>query len=307
MHLMARVVFMGSPEFAVPALRALTSQHSIVGVVTQPDRPAGRGRSLRPPAVKAAASELGLPIFQPPTLRTSEAMDQLRGWAPELIVVAAFGQILRPNVLLLPPFGCLNVHASLLPRWRGAAPVQAAIAAGDSQTGVTIMKMDEGLDTGPIIAQRSIPIEADDTGGSLTTKLAQLGAELLLETLPGYLGGRLPLRPQDSNLATRAPLLKKQDGLLEFSETAASLERRVRALLPWPGALVYLQQERIGVLRAHAIDGRAAPSARLVVQGLPALGTAEGILVLDELRPPGRKTMSGSAFLAGARDWLAPT
>src|SRR5581483_10813336 len=194
MHLMTRIVFMGSPDFAAPSLQALARHYHIVGVVTQPDRQAGRGREMKSPPIKKLALELGLPIIQPEKLRDPSAMDQLRLWAPDLIVVAAFGQILRPEVLALPPRGCVNVHASLLPRWRGAAPIQAALLAGDSQTGVTIMLMDKGVDTGAIISQSAIPIETDDTGGSLFEKLSRLGADLLIETLPRYISGEL--RPQ---------------------------------------------------------------------------------------------------------------
>src|SRR5512142_279203 len=201
---MPRVVFMGSPEFATPILRGLAEKFQVVGVATQPDRPAGRGRQLTPPAVKVLAQELGLPLIQPPKLRAPEAMEQLRAWQPDLIVVAAFGQILRKDVLWLPRFGCINVHASLLPRWRGAAPIQAAILAGDEQTGVTIMQMDEGVDTGPTLAQQALPIGPDDTTGSLAGQLSALGEGLLLETLPGYLSGEIKPRPQKSEGATYA-------------------------------------------------------------------------------------------------------
>src|SRR5512139_2910075 len=177
-----RIVFMGSPDFSLPTLRALAEQYPIAGVVTQPDRPAGRGRTLTPPPVKQLAVELGLPIIQPRRLRQPEAMEQLLAWAPDLIVVAAFGQILRPEVLELPAHGCINVHASLLPRWRGAAPIQASLLHGDRETGVTIMVMDPGIDTGPIMAQRSLRIDPDDTAGSLSNRLSQLGADLLIDT-----------------------------------------------------------------------------------------------------------------------------
>ena len=190
MHFMTRIVFMGSPDFAVPTLRTLVGKsgdavppYDVVGVVTQPDRPSGRGRELTSPPVKKLAVDLGLTVIQQ-KLRSPEAMDQMRKWEPDLIVVAAFGQILRPDILALPPLGCINVHASLLPRWRGAAPIQAALMAGDAGTGVTIMMMDPGVDTGGAISQRAIPIEAEDTGGTLVGKLSLLGAELLSETLP---------------------------------------------------------------------------------------------------------------------------
>src|SRR5512133_3626044 len=181
---MTSVVFMGSPDFSLPALRALANAYDVVGVVTQPDRASGRGRELKAPPVKTLALGLGIPVMQPEKLRLPEAMEQLRAWNPELIVVAAFGQILRKDVLDLPRFGCINVHASLLPRWRGAAPINAAILHGDEETGITIMKMDVGLDTGPMLRQKSIRLTRDDTAGSVTESLARLGADLLLETLP---------------------------------------------------------------------------------------------------------------------------
>ena len=205
-----RVVFMGSPDFAVPALEGLAGQYKLAGVVTQPDRPAGRGGTLKPPAVKKAALHLGIPVIQPEKVRNPEAMNQLREWAPDLIVVAAFGQILRPEVLDLPPFGCVNIHGSLLPRGRGAAPIQAAILAGDRETGITIMKMDPGVDTGPMLSQRAIPILPEDTAGTLFEKLAPLGAELLLETLPRYLSGELKPQSQPTEGVTYAPMLKKK-------------------------------------------------------------------------------------------------
>src|SRR5574338_773945 len=188
---MTTVVFMGSPDFALPTLRALAQNYTVVGVVTQPDRASGRGREVKAPPVKTLALEFGIPVMQLEKLRQPEAMEQLRRWAPDLIVVAAFGQILKKDVLELPRFGCINVHASLLPRWRGAAPINAAILHGDQETGVTIMQMDVGLDTGPMLRQRPIPITHEDTAGSLFEKLSTIGAELLIETLPDYLSGSL--------------------------------------------------------------------------------------------------------------------
>jgi methionyl-tRNA formyltransferase len=304
MNMPPRVVFMGSPEFALPALAALAGQYPVVGVVTQPDRPAGRGGQLTPPPVKLLAVQLGLPVIQPPRLRQPEAMEQLSRWAPELIVVAAFGQILKPEVLDLPPHGCLNVHASLLPRGRGAAPIQAAILAGDAQSGVTIMKMDPGMDTGDILAQRSLPILPADTAASLSERLAALGAELLIETLPAYLAGQAAPRPQDPELVTYAPRLKKEDGRLDFLQPAETLERQVRAFYPWPGAFTAWQGGILKVLRAHALpEHPAQPGQAAVFQGLPAFGTGRGLLVLDEVQPAGKKPMSGEVFLRGAREW----
>jgi methionyl-tRNA formyltransferase len=300
-----RIVFMGSPEFAVPTLSRLAQYHEVVGVVTQPDRPAGRGQTLTPPPVKILAKELGLPLIQPARLRQPEAMDQLMAWAPDLIVVAAFGQILRPQVLDLPPLGCINVHASLLPRWRGAAPVNAAILHGDTHTGVTIMRMDPGIDTGPILSQRTEPILPDDTTPVLSERLSLLGADLLLETLPGYIHGNIQPQLQDDNLATYAPMLKKEDGLLDFTQTAVQLERCVRAFQPWPGVYLEWSGGPLKILSASATDVSIdiPPGQRLVHQGMPAVQAADGLLVLEEVKPANKKSMPGKVFLQGARNW----
>lgn len=300
------IVYMGSPEFALPSLRSLAERYTIAGVVTQPDRPSGRGQVLTPPPVKVFAMEIGAPIIQPSRLREPEAMEQLKSWQPDLIVVAAFGQILRQDVLDLPRYGCINVHASLLPRWRGAAPIQAAILAGDDQTGVTIMRMDAGVDTGDILSQRATPILPEDTTGSLTIRLAQTGADLLIETLPGYLAGEVTPRPQNHDQATRAPMLKKEDGRLNFQRSAVELSRLVRAFNPWPGAFYYWQNQLLKIHWAHPVDlENAVPEKTYVVSGLPAMGTANGLLVFDEVQPAGKKVMPGDVFLRGARDWGA--
>jgi methionyl-tRNA formyltransferase len=230
-------------------------------------------------------------------------MARLRDWNPDLIVVAAFGQILRPEVLDLPRHGCINVHASLLPRWRGAAPIQAAILAGDAETGITIMKMDPGVDTGPLLSRRSLPIAPDDTAGTLFEKLAPLGAGLLLETLPAYLSGDLLPQPQEEDQASYAPMLKKEDGLLDFTHPAGDLARRVRAFHPWPGASMAWRGGRLKIQRARPESGKAAPGETLTFRGWPAVGTADGLLVLEQVQPAGKKPMSGKAFLAGERNW----
>lgn len=299
-----RVVFMGSPDFAVPALKRMAEKFAVVGVVTQPDRPAGRGRTLMAPPVKVMAQELGLPLLQPEKLRQPEVFQQLSRWEPDVIVVAAFGMILRKEVLELAPFGCINVHASLLPRWRGAAPIQACLLAGDLETGITIMKLDAGVDTGPLLSQKSIQIGKLDTGGSLFNKLAELGGELLLDTLPAYLKGKIVPQPQDEKLATYAPMIKKEEGLLDFTEPAESLIRRVCAFNPWPGAYMLLNGQPLKIHVAHMESGPSHPAKRSILKGNPAISTSAGVLVLDEVQPPGRKTMTGKAFLAGARDWL---
>ena len=303
---MSRIVFMGSPEFALPVLRRLAEHYSIVGVVTQPDKPAGRGRVLTSPPVKNLASELNLPVIQPRRLSDPEAMQRLRIWAPDLIVVAAFGQILRQTVLDLPRCGCVNVHASLLPRWRGAAPIQAAISNGDEQSGITIMLMDAGVDTGPILSQASIPITSDDTAGSLAPKLSELGAILLMDTLLRYLDGTLRPQPQDGSLATYAPMIEKETGNLDFSLPAEDLERKIRAFNPWPGAFTLWKGQVLKLHRAHVVHLPSDTAGKMVIhQGLPAFTTGDGILVVDELQPAGKHVLNGRAFLLGARDWGA--
>ena len=298
-----RIIFMGSPDFAVPALQALAEHYTVCGVVTQPDRPSGRGMTLSPPPVKAAALELGLAVIQPEKLRSPEAFQQLVDWSPDLIVVAAFGQILRQNVLDMPKYGCVNIHASLLPRHRGAAPIQAAILAGDAQTGITIMRMEAGLDTGPMLSQQAIPIQPTDTGGSLFTKLSALGAELLLQTLPGFLSGEIQPQPQPEEGASYFGMIKKEDGLLDFNLPAADLERKIRAFSPWPGTYLQWRGAPLKILRAHVSAGQFAVGRHLVAETLPAVSTSQGLIVFDELQPAGKKPMPGKAFLSGVRDW----
>ncbi len=299
------MVFMGSPEFALPCLEALAGNYPVVGVVTQPDRPAGRGRTLSPPAVKTFAQARGIPVIQPRRLKESQAIEQLHAWKPALIVVAAFGQILPSAVLELPAFGALNVHASLLPRWRGAAPVQAAILHGDETTGITIMQMDPGLDTGPILSQVSEPIRSGDTGASLSQRLADLGARALLEAIPPYLSGELQPAPQDDRRATYAPMLKKSDGELDLKQPAEVLARRVRAFNPWPGAFTTWQGQLLKIHQAHAVTAQVnlAPGTTTLHHDQPALSTGAGLLVLDEVQPAGKKPMPGKVFLRGARLW----
>ena len=298
-----RIVFMGSPDFSLPSLRSLAQTYQVIGVVTQPDRASGRGRELKAPPVKLLAQELNIPVIQPQKLREPEAKQQLQAWSPDLIVVAAFGQILKKDVLDMPRYGCINIHASLLPRWRGAAPINAAVLAGDEETGVTIMKMDVGLDTGPMLGMKSIRIKPDDTAGSLFEALSTLGADLLIETLPAYMDGKLIPQPQPEEGVTYAPMLKKENGLLDFNQPAVDLERRVRAMNPWPGAWFEWNGAMLKVHKAHVGQGKAGAGKRWVEQDQPAVGAGGGVLILDEVQPPGKKPMSGKSFLAGARNW----
>lgn len=297
------IVFMGSPDFAIPSLVKLADNFEIAAVITQPDRQAGRGRSLTPPPVKAKALELGLEVFQPTSLRSPEAFKQLESYAPDLIVVAAFGQILKAKVLELPKFGCINVHASLLPRWRGASPINAAILHGDQEAGVTIMMMEAGLDTGPILAKRAVPIDPETNAGELSDQLAEMGGDLLVDMLPDYLAGKITPTPQDNSLSTYAPMLSKQDGLLDFNETAEALARKVRGFYPWPGTFMTWKDQPLKVHKAQAVSKSGQPGQHTVYESNPAVFAAEGLLVLEEIQPAGKRRMDGSTFLNGARDW----
>ena len=298
---------MGSPEFALPSLDALSANHELdlVGVLTQPDRPAGRGRKLRSSSVKQRCNELGVSIYQPESLKSPDIVPFLQALNADLIIVAAYGMILPPELLDLPKFGSINVHASLLPRWRGAAPIQAAIHAGDSDTGVTIMKMDTGLDTGPILSQRRIAIHSSDTGGKLSERLADQGAELLLETIPGYISGELHPHKQDENKATFAPMLKKSDGRLDFKRPAFELERQIRAFDPWPSSYIEWGNKRVRIHKADALsDSNLEPGVVGKIEDTPAIGANPGTLLLHIVQPAGRNKMPGEDFIRGAGGFL---
>lgn len=305
---MARVVFMGTPEFSVPALQALLASQSVVGVVTQPDRPAGRGRVLQPPPVKSVALEAGIPIYQPKSLRGEESAAPLREWQPELIVVAAFGQILRPHILDLPPKGCLNVHASLLPRWRGASPIQHAILAGDKETGVTLMRMDEGMDTGPVYVQDAIPIGPRETAATLHDRLSELGAQMLTKYLPDILAGYLQAVAQDETCATYAPLIKKEDGAIDWRQSSLYIDRQIRAMTPWPGAFTIWQGQHLKVLSAEPIARGAwstgAPGQVVARADVAAVLTGEGALELQVVQLAGKRATDIDDFLRGRPEFI---
>lgn len=301
---MTRIVFLGTPDFAVPSLEALAHHPNfqVVGVVTQPDRPAGRGRELVAPPVKQRAETLGIPVFQPEKLRDPEAIERLRAWSPDMLLVAAFGQILRQPVLELARYGSINVHASLLPRWRGAAPIQYAIRAGDAETGITIMQMDPGLDTGPILIQRALPIAPGETSASLSEKLAVLAAEILPNALIGYIKGEIVPHAQPQDGVTYAPTLKKEQGQIDWSQPAGAIARHVRAYYPWPGTFTSLQGEVFKVISGEALSDEApsTPPGTLVAFGNGlAVQTGEGLYRLDVVQPAGKKQMTSQAFLAG--------
>jgi methionyl-tRNA formyltransferase len=299
-----RIVFMGSPEFSVPILQGLAENYNVIGVVTQPDRPSGRGQVMTPPPVKELALQLGIPVMQPVKLKLPEAFEQLAIWQPDIIIVAAFGQILRQNVLDLPQLGCINVHASFLPRWRGAAPIQAAICAGDEKTGVSIMRMDAGVDTGPVFCQAEERIHPDDTANSLSTRLSTLGRDTLLAVLPKIIESKLEARPQSEVGTTYASMLKKEDGRLDWNLPAEELERKVRAFNDWPGTFIFWKGQMLKVRSVKVIPGNGRDAGfRFIQQSTPAIMTCNGALAFVEVQPAGKKWMNGKDFLNGNPDW----
>ena len=305
-HHPLRVIFMGTPQFAVPSLQRLidAGDYAIVGVVTQPDAPAGRGRELAMSPVKRLALEHSLLILQPERVRRPDAIAALRELRPDVLIVAAFGQMLPRSVLDLAPLGTLNVHASLLPRWRGAAPVTAAILAGDAQTGVTIMRLDEGMDTGDMLAQESTPILPDDTTGTLTERLAGLGADLLLRTLPRWARGEIRPQPQDAALATLCRPVKKEDGRVDWRLSAAAIERAVRAYTSWPGAHTTWNGRLLKILAARVLrkPASAASGTVLLTPDGPAVATGDGLLLLTTLQMEGRRALPAADVVRGQRD-----
>lgn len=298
-----RTIFFGSPEFAVPCLEALDDISEVAAVISQPDRPAGRGLSTRPPAVKTRALELGLDVWQPTKVRTAEFAERLRALEADVAVVVAYGRILSKAVLDAPRLGCVNVHASLLPKWRGAAPIQWAIVHGDATTGVTLMQMDEGMDTGPILATDSIPIERDDDAASLSERLSALGAGLLRRELPRYVAGSLTPQAQDRDAATMAPLLEKAHGRINWDQPALAVHNQIRGMNPWPGAHTVLGERRIKVHRAipSTLDPEGAAPGEITALDPEGILVAcmEGTLEIQELQESGRKRVDARAFVSG--------
>ncbi len=303
-----RIVFMGTPEFAVPSLQALLRADSqtvglVVGVVTQPDRPKGRGQHLAPPPIKVLAQQTDLPILQPAKMKDPDFLDALRIWAPDVIAVTAFGRILPPVILDLPSMGCINVHGSLLPKYRGAAPIQWAIINGETETGITTMLMDPGLDTGPMLLQKAVPIHPTDTAGDVAARLAPLGGRLLLETIVGLKNGTLRPTPQNHAQATLAPLLKKEDGVLNWKDDATALSNRTRGLTPWPGAYTYHGGERWQIWRAQAAPvgcAEAEPGTILeITKEALRVATGRGSLLIQEIQPASGKRLNVRQYFAG--------
>lgn len=301
-----KVVFMGSPAFAVPIAEVLHENTNLVLILTQPDKPAGRGKRIISSEVKQFAAAQQIPVLEPRRLRKDpDVVQVLRDLEADVFVVAAYGQILPSSILDIPKKGCLNVHASLLPRWRGASPIQAAILHGDMETGVTIMKMDEGMDTGAIITTRNIPIADNDTAVTLSKRLSLLGRDLLMETLPPYLANNLELMQQDEADVTYSSIIRKEDGFLDPQLTAIELERKIRAYQPWPGTYIKWDDTILKVLKADVIDHVSLKVGRReILEKYPVLGTGSEALKLLQVQIPGRKPISGKDYLNGARNWL---
>jgi methionyl-tRNA formyltransferase len=312
-----RIIFMGTPDFAVPSLAALVEQSAaanweVVAVATQPDRPAGRGGKMTVSPVKAYAQEQGIPLLQPESLRKDKAaVEALRELAPDLIVVAAYGLILPPTVLEIPTYGCINVHASLLPAYRGASPITAAILDGLDETGVTIMLMDEGMDTGPALAQATQEIRSDDTTASLSQRLAEQGASLLVETLPKWVAGKIAPIPQEElpGEPSICRLIRKEAGRIDWTRPAIEIERMTRAYTPWPSAYTEWRGQPFKILAASVLPA-SAHDKKLVpgeVARLPegiVVGTGKGLLLLKSVQPAGKRAMTADVFVNGARDFV---
>lgn len=307
-----RIVFMGTPDFAVPSLTALhdhAADHNweVVAAITQPDRPAGRGKKLVAGPVKAQAERYGLHVLQPTSFRKQpDSLAALAALEPDLLVVAAYGLILPRAVLALPTHGSINVHASLLPAYRGASPITAAIFNGDAKTGVSIMLLDEGMDTGPVLAQAEQMIRKGDTTASLSERLSSQGAKLLVETLPRWLAGEIAPIAQDQlpGEVSLCRLIKKEDGQIDWSQSAAFIERMTRAYAPWPSAYTTWRSEPFKILQATVIQGEASPGHVVAVPEGPAVGTGEGLLLLQSVQPAGKRAIDTRSFLNGAPDFI---
>ncbi|MDH5673954.1 MAG: methionyl-tRNA formyltransferase [Myxococcales bacterium] len=300
-----RAIFFGTPQFAVPSLEALLEVADVPLVVTQPDRPAGRRMKLTPPPVKELALQRGIEVIQPRRVRRPALAEQLAALGADVAVVVAYGRILPPALLAAPRLGCVNVHASLLPKLRGAAPIQWAVIGGDAESGVCLMQMDEGMDTGPVLACRSLAIGAEETAGELSERLSKLGGELLGQELPRYLRGELEPRPQDHARATLAPPLAKSHGRVDFSHSARALKNLIRGTAPWPGAYGYLDGRRIKLHRARVLveageSGEPGTIVRADRHGIE-VACGQGVVAIDELQPEGKKRMTAEQFLAGHR------
>lgn len=305
-----RLIFAGTPDFAAIALKALlNTHHEVVGVYSQPDRPAGRGRKLTPSPVKQVALDAGLPVFQPESLKTREAQQELASLQADLMIVAAYGLILPKEVLAIPAKGCINIHGSLLPRWRGAAPVQRAIAAGDAETGITIMQMDEGLDTGAMLLKAPTPIDPDDTGGQLHDRLAEIGGQTLVEALALLETGELSPEAQNNDLACYAHKLSKEEGHIHWADDATAIARLIRAFNPWPGTYSDLNEQRIRIHQASALAEDSGKHPGTVIrrerEGID-IACGKGTLRVTRLQLPGSRAQSVDDLINGGKQLLLP-
>lgn len=293
-----RIVYMGTPDFAVPALKALAQTHEVAAVFTQPDKPVGRKQVLTPPDVKVCAQELGIPVCQPASMKSEEALETLRSFAPEVIVVAAYGQILPKAVLELPKYGCVNIHGSLLPKYRGAAPIQQAVLNGDAVTGITTMQMDVGLDTGDILLQKETPIGENETAAELFDRLALLGGELITETLTALENGTVTPQKQDEALATHTAKIDKSLCPVDFRQPARQVHNQIRGLYSWPIATAQIDGKRVKLHQARQAAGSGRPGEILSVKPL-VIACGEGAVELMVVQPEGKKKMTAAAFVAG--------
>ena len=295
---------MGSSEYSLIILKNLISRFPVALITTQPDKPIGRGKNIEPALLKVFAEQIRIPVIQPKKINEELFRNVLNSHSIDLIIVAAYGKILPKWLLEYPKYGCVNVHASLLPRWRGASPIQAAILNGDQQTGATIIKMDEGIDTGPILSKKAVKIDPTDTGQSLSTKIAETGSELLIETLNEYLEGKIQPRPQNDLEATFAGLIKKEDGLLDFNQSAEALEKKIRAFIPWPICYFEWNSIRVRIFQAEISNEKKLKGfQRGIHNSYPSIGTSTNDLVLKVIQPSGKNKIDGKAFLNGARNW----
>jgi methionyl-tRNA formyltransferase len=298
-----RIIFIGAGEIGVPALQALlrSIDYQLVEVVTQPDKPVGRAQRIEPPPIRKALAGTKMSILQPVKIKDRQAIEEIRAVRPDVIVVMAYGQILPREILASPRIACLNLHASLLPRWRGAAPIQAAIAAGDRETGMTVMYMDEGLDTGDILLQRKIDISPTDTGGSLHDRLGEIAPDVLLEALQILAKGNAPRIPQDNSLVTYAPKLSREDGRIDWSEPAEVIERKIRAYNPWPGASMELGSQNVKIFSASIVHLSGKPKEILQSEKELVIAAGKGALSLGEVQLEGKRRMSAGEFSRGHR------
>lgn len=304
-----RVIFAGTPEFAAKHLEALLEQnYNVIACYTQPDRPSGRGKKLQPSAVKQVALDNNIPICQPLSLKNDDAQAELENWNADLMIVVAYGLLLPKAALETPKYGCINVHGSILPKWRGAAPIQRSVLAGDAETGVTVMQMDIGLDTGDMLLIKTCPIDSHDTSGSIYAKLAEIGPDSLLETVEQIAAGSVIAEKQDDELATYAHKLTKQEAEIDWSESAQVIDQKVRGYQPWPVAYTKIQNNAVKIWQVEQVETSNKPAGEIILASKSGIlvSTGDGAINILQLQPPGKKAMSAADFLNGRQDWVTP-